>query len=66
MKLTLFRVFYQNKCAEEVTAAIKEAISATGATEIKDMGKVMGALKSKYTGQMDFGAASALIKQLLG
>ena len=52
--------------AEEVTAAIKEAISATGATEIKDMGKVMGALKSKYTGQMDFGAASALIKQLLG
>lgn len=51
---------------EEVTAAIKEAISATGATEIKDMGKVMGALKSKYTGQMDFGAASALIKQLLG
>lgn len=52
--------------AEEVTAAIKEAISVTGATGIKDMGKVMGTLKAKYTGQMDFGAASAIIKQLLG
>lgn len=51
---------------QEVTEAIKEAISATGAAGIKDMGKVMGALKTKYTGQMDFGAASALIKQLLG
>lgn len=52
--------------AQEVTDAIKEAISATGAAGIKDMGKVMGMLKTKYTGQMDFGAASALIKQLLG
>ena len=52
--------------AEEVTNAIKEAISATGAAGIKDMGKVMGMLKTKYIGQMDFGAASALIKQLLG
>ena len=52
--------------AEEVTAAIKEAISVTGAVGIKDMGKVMGTLKAKYTGQMDFGAASAIIKQLLG
>lgn len=52
--------------AQEVTEAIKEAISATGAAGIKDMGKVMSMLKTKYTGQMDFGAASALIKQLLG
>lgn len=52
--------------AQEVSDAIKEAISATGAAGIKDMGKVMGMLKTKYTGQMDFGAASALIKQLLG
>ena len=52
--------------AQEVTEAIKEAISATGAAGIKDMGKVMGMLKTKYTGQMDFGAASAIIKQLLG
>jgi hypothetical protein len=52
--------------AEEVNAAIKEAINTTGAAGIKDMGKVMGALKTKYTGQMDFGAASGIIKQLLG
>ena len=49
----------------EVEVAVKEAIAATGAAGIKDMGKVMGALKTKYTGQMDFGAASALIKSLL-
>ena len=49
----------------EAEAAIKEAITATGAAGIKDMGKVMGALKAKYTGQMDFGAASAIIKRLL-
>ncbi len=49
----------------EVETAVKEAITATGAAGIKDMGKVMGALKAKYTGQMDFGAASALIKSLL-
>ena len=49
----------------EVETAVKEAIAATGAAGIKDMGKVMGALKAKYTGQMDFGAASALIKSLL-
>lgn len=49
----------------EAEAAIKEAITATGAADIKDMGKVMGALKAKYTGQMNFGAASAIIKRLL-
>lgn len=49
----------------EVETAVKDAIAATGAAGIKDMGKVMGALKAKYTGQMDFGAASALIKSLL-
>ena len=50
---------------EETENAIKEAIASTGAGSIKDMGKVMGALKSKYTGQMDFGSASALIKKFL-
>ena len=33
---------------------------------MKDMGKVMGALKSKYAGQMDMGAANGMIKNLLG
>lgn len=51
--------------ADEVAAAIKAVIAATGAASIKDMGKVMGELKAKYAGQLDFSAASATIKQML-
>lgn len=50
----------------EVEAAIKAAIAATGAASMKDMGKVMGELKAKYVGQMDFGKANGVIKNLLG
>ncbi len=46
-------------------AAIEAVIAETGAGSIKDMGKVMGALKTKYAGQMDFAAASGVIKALL-
>ena len=49
-----------------VQAAAREAIAATGAASAKDMGKVMAALKEKYTGQMDFSKASAVVKGLLG
>lgn len=52
--------------AEQTAAAIDEAISEVGAASIKDMGKVMGLLKSKYAGQMDFGKAGAAIKARLG
>ena len=48
------------------SAAIDETIRETGAASIKDMGKVMAALKARYAGQMDFGRASALVKQKLG
>jgi uncharacterized protein YqeY len=51
---------------EEVTAAITAAIAEVGATTIRDMGKVMGVLKGKYTGQMDFGAAGPMVKDRLG
>jgi uncharacterized protein YqeY len=51
---------------EEIAAAIDGAIAETGASSIRDMGRVMGALKSKYTGQMDFGAAGPLVKSRLG
>ena len=51
--------------AEEMKTAIKTVIAETGATGMKDMGKVMGALREKYAGKMDFGAASAEIKALL-
>jgi uncharacterized protein YqeY len=50
----------------ETEAAIRVAIAETGAAGVKDMGKVMAALREKYAGQMDFGKASGLIKGLLG
>lgn len=50
----------------EASAAIDAAISAVGATSIRDMGKVMGELKSKYTGQMDFGKTGPMVKDKLG
>ena len=50
----------------EVEAAIAAAIAETGAASVKDMGRVMAALKARYTGQMDFGSAGAKIKARLG
>jgi uncharacterized protein len=51
--------------ADETSAAVKEAIATTGAASMKDMGKVMAALKERYAGQMDFAKASAAVKDLL-
>ena len=52
--------------ATEVTAAIDAAVAETGATGLRDMGRVMASLKAQYTGQMDFGAVGAMIKARLG
>jgi uncharacterized protein YqeY len=52
--------------AAEIDALIAEAIAATGAASIKDMGKVMGFVKGKAQGRADMGALSARIKQKLG
>ena len=49
----------------DVKAAIAAAITETGAAGIKDMGRVIGALKGKYAGQMDFAKASGLVKAAL-
>ncbi len=49
----------------EVIAAAKAAIAVTGAASVKDMGKVVSALKEGYPGQMDFSKASAIVKGLL-
>ena len=49
----------------EVAEAVKAAITESGATSIKDMGKVVASLKAKYTGRMDFGKASAAVKAAL-
>ena len=51
---------------EETSSAIAAIIAETGAATIKDMGKVMVELRAKYSGQMDFGKASGVIKSLLG
>jgi len=49
----------------EIDALIAEAVAATGATSMKDMGKVMAAVKPKAQGRTDMGALSARIKQKL-
>ena len=49
----------------DVDAAIAAMIAETNAAGIKDMGKVIAALKAKYAGQMDFGKASGLVKAAL-
>ncbi|HLH11751.1 MAG TPA: GatB/YqeY domain-containing protein [Methylovirgula sp.] len=51
--------------AAEEEAAIAAAIAETGATSIRDMGKVVGALKAKYAGRMDMANASAAVKAKL-
>lgn len=51
---------------EELVTAVSEAIAEIGASTLKDMGKTMAALKSKYSGQMDSSKASALVKAQLG
>ena len=51
--------------ADEMKAAFAKVIAETGAAQMKDMGKVMGALKERFAGQMDFGKASAAVKEAL-
>ena len=49
----------------ETTAAIEAIKAEIGAESVKDMGKVMAALKERYTGKMDFAAVSGVVKQQL-
>ena len=55
----------QQMSDSEVSAAIDAAVAETGAAGMKDMGKVIGVLRGKYAGQMDFGKASGLVKAKL-
>lgn len=50
----------------ETKAAVEAVVAEVGATSVKDMGKVMGLLKTRYAGQLDFGKAGAVVKSLLG
>ena len=51
---------------DEVNAAVEAAVAAVGAETIRDMGRVMGELKGKYTGRMDFGLVGPMVKARLG
>lgn len=60
------RYMPQGLSEAETAAAIAEAITAVGATTVKDMGKVMARLKEQFAGRMDFGKVGGLVKQKLG
>jgi uncharacterized protein YqeY len=55
----------QQMSDEEAKAAIAAVVGEIGAQGMKDMGKVMAALKQRYAGKMDFGKASPIVKGLL-
>ena len=50
---------------EDIEACCRQVIEQTGAQGLRDMGKCMGALKAQYAGQMDFGKASSVVKEIL-
>ena len=65
-EITVIERFLPKQMSEdELTKAVREAISETGASSLKDMGKTMAVLKGRYAGQMNFTKASALVKQTL-
>ena len=65
-EIEIIKEFLPQQMSEaEAKAAIAEVIKETGAAGMKDMGKVMAALKERHAGKMDFGKASGLVKGLL-
>ncbi len=52
--------------SEQMETACKTVVEELDATGLKDMGRTMGALKERFSGQMDFGKASGVVKKLLG
>jgi hypothetical protein len=65
-EIALLQTYLPAQLSEaEVDALVQEAIASTGATSMKDMGKVMGAVKAKAAGRADMGAVSARIKAAL-
>ena len=66
-EIVVIQAYLPAQLAEaELDTLISEAIAASGATSVKDMGKVMAAVKPKVQGRADLGAVSARIKQKLG
>ena len=66
-EITLLQGYLPSQLSDpEIDALIKDAIAATGAASIKDMGKVMGLIKGKAQGRADMAAVGAKIKAKLG
>ena len=66
-EIVIIREFLPQQLSDaDMEKAIAGAIAEAGASSVKDMGKVMAALKTRYAGQMDFAKASALVKAKLG
>lgn len=66
-EIAVFQAYLPQQLSEaEIDQLVAEAIAATGASSIKDMGKVMGALKPKLQGRADMGQVGAKIKAKLG
>jgi uncharacterized protein YqeY len=66
-EITIIERFLPQQLGDaEIGAAVDQVIAAVEAGGLKDMGKVMSALRESYAGQMDFGKASALVKEKLG
>jgi hypothetical protein len=65
-EITIIEQFLPQQLSdEEINEAVGSAIAKLEASSIKDMGKVMGALKGQYAGQMDFGKAGKVVKDRL-
>jgi hypothetical protein len=65
-EIVVIEEFLPKKLSDaEVDKAVDAAVAEVGADSIRDMGRVMGVLKSKYTGQMDFGTVGPMIKERL-
>ena len=66
-EIVIIREFLPQQLSDaDVEKAIAAAIAEAGASSVKDMGKVMAALKTRYAGQMDFAKASTAVKAKLG
>ena len=66
-EIAILREFMPRQLDEtETKAAVAAIVAEVGAASLKDMGKVMAALKERYTGTMDFGKAGAMVKAQLG
>lgn len=66
-EIIVIRAFMPKQLSDaEVETAVGEAVRSLNASGLKDMGRVMAALKERHSGAMDFGRAGALVKKALG